>query len=345
MKNSRKPVARPKFEMGGGRMRRVQLLMNEFPSGHVWKIAAIAVLLTGSFAGNAVAQQKGQKTFASPDEAAQALFKAAQSSDEKALLELFGPDGKEIVDSGDTAADERSRANFTKRYEEMHRLVKEPDGTMAIYIGAHNWPYPVSLRNKGNVWYFDTEAGKQEILYRRVGFNEISAMRVCEELVAAQKEYYAHQNNQYASKIVSDGGKKDGLYWKASQGETPSPIGPLVASAVDNEAANGSGEAPTPYHGYYFHILTKQGKDAQGGAKAYLADGKMTGFAFVAFPAAYRSSGVMTFIVGEDGTIYQKDLGSKTVTEAKAMTEYDPGSGWKKVEDDQQETAGTETSK
>lgn len=326
-------------------MRRVQFVMNAFPSGHFWKIAAITVLLAGSFGGKTLAQQKDQKTFSSADEAARALFTAAQSNDEKALLELFGPDGKEIVDSGDAAADERSRANFAKRYEEMYRLVKEPDGTTAIYIGAHNWPYPVPLRNKGNVWYFDTGAGKQEVLYRRIGFNEISAMRVCEELVAAQKEFYAQQNNQYASRILSDGGKKDGLYWKASEGEQPSPIGPLVASAVDNEAAKANGETPMPYHGYYFHILTKQGKNAQGGAKDYLVDGKMSGFAFVAFPAAYRSSGVMTFIVGEDGTMFQKDLGPKTVPEGKAMTEYDPGSGWSKVENDQQETAGTETPK
>jgi hypothetical protein len=326
-------------------MRQAPLLMNEFPSGPFWKLAAIAVLLAGGFGGKTLAQQKGQKTFSSADQAAQALFTAAQSNDEKALLELFGPAGKEIVDSGDASADERSRANFSKRYQQMHRLVKEPDGTTAIYIGAHNWPYPVPLRNKGNVWYFDTETGKQEVLYRRIGFNEISAMRVCQELVAAQKEFYAQQNNQYAPKILSDNGKKDGLYWKSSEGETPSPIGPLVASAVDNETANASGQAPTPYHGYYFHILAKQGKNAQGGSKNYLVDGKMNGFAFVAFPAAYRSSGVMTFIVGDDGTIYQKDLGPTTVTAGKAMTEYNPGPGWNKVEDDQQETAGAETPK
>lgn len=326
-------------------MRRAQLLIDEIDAGHVWKLAAIGILLAGSFAAATRAQQKGQKTFATPEEASQALFAAAKGNDEKALLEVFGPDGKEIVNSGDPAADQRSREHFAQRYEEMHRLVWEPDGTVSIYIGAHNWPYPVSLKKKGNAWYFDTEAGKQEILYRRIGFNEISAMRICEELVAAQKEYYAQQNNQYAQKILSDEGKKDGLYWKTAQGETPSPIGPLLASAVDNESAKSGAESPAPYHGYYFHILTKQGKDAQGGAKAYLADGKMTGFAFVAFPAAYRSSGVMTFIVGDDGTIYQKDLGPKTGTEAKAMTEYDPGEGWKKVEDDQQEAAGAQTTK
>jgi Protein of unknown function (DUF2950) len=323
-------------------MRRAKLQMHEIHAGHYWKVAAITILFAGSFAANAWAQQKGQKTFATPEEAAQALFTAAHDNDEKVLLELFGADGKEIVDSGDPAADERSRAHFAQRYEEMHRLVKEPDGTVAIYIGAHNWPYPISLRSKGNVWYFDTAGGKEEVLYRRIGFNEISAMRICDELAAAQKEYYA-QHNEYAQKIRSDEGKKDGLYWKVSQGEKPSPIGPLVASAVDNESTQ-SGSA-VPYHGYYFHILTKQAKSAQGGAKDYLVDGKMTGFAFVAFPAAYRSSGVMTFIVGEDGTIYEKDLGKKTEVEAKAMTEYDPGSGWRKVEHEQQEAGATESMK
>jgi hypothetical protein len=325
-------------------MRQAQLLTGENRAGHVWKLAAIAILLAGSFAAGARAQQKGQKTFATPTEASQALFTAAKSNDEKALLELFGPNGKEIVNSGDSAADEQSRAHFAQRYEEMHRLVWEPDGTVAIYIGAHNWPYPISLRKKGTAWYFDTDAGKQEVLYRRIGFNEISAMRICEELVAAQKDY-SQQNNQYAQKIISDGGKKDGLYW-TGEGTTLSPIGPLVAGAVDNESPKSGAETPTPYHGYYFRILTKQGKDAQGGVKDYLVDGKMTGFAFVAFPAAYRSSGVMTFIVGVDGTIYQKDLGKKTETEAKEMAAYDPGSGWAKVQDDQQQQAsGTDATK
>ena len=193
-------------------MRQAQLLTGENRVGHVWKLAAIAILLAGSFAAGARAQQKGQKTFATPAEASQALFAAAKSNDEKALLELFGPNGKEIVNSGDSAADEQSRAHFAQRYEEMHRLVWEPDGTVAVYIGAHNWPYPISLRKKGTAWYFDTDAGKQEVLYRRIGFNEISAMRICEELVAAQKDF-SQQNNQYAQKIISDGGKKDGLYW------------------------------------------------------------------------------------------------------------------------------------
>jgi hypothetical protein len=226
----------------------------------------------------------------------------------------------------------------------MHRLVKEPDGTTTLYIGAMNWPTPIPLESKGGSWYFDTEAGKKEILFRRIGRNEMSTIRVCQELVAAQKEYYSTQNGSYAEKIFSDEGQHDGLYWKAAAGEAQSPIGPLVASAVAEGYAKGQAGPPTPYRGYYYHILTRQGKNGPGGAKSYLADGKMTaGFAFVAYPAEYRSSGVMTFIVGQDGVVYQKDLGKKTEVLGKAMKEYDPNSTWQKAEEPAMETAGQPT--
>ena len=321
----------------------MQGVQNQFgESGRVRlvRIAAV-VLLTASFAVCAQAQQKDQKTFPSPEQASQALFTAAQNNDEKALLELFGPEGKQIVSSGDEAEDAQSRANFVKRYQEMSRLMREPDGTVSLYIGAHNWPYPIPLRNKGSVWYFDTKAGEKEILFRRIGRNEMSAIRVCQELVAAQKEYYAHEHNEYAQKIFSDEGKQDGLYWKAAEGEPQSPIGPLVAWAVADESAKSRGAEAVPYRGYYFHILTNQGKDAPGGANSYISNGKMTaGFAFVAYPAEYRSSGVMTFLVGADGVVYEADLGKKTETVAKSMTEYNPGPAWHKTEIEQQETAG-----
>lgn len=320
-------------------MRRTILQSGELHLAQFLRTAAIAALVTASFAAGSQAQQKGQKTFATPEEAAKALFTAAQNNDEKALLELFGPDGKQIVASGDPAEDARVRGNFVKRYDEMNRLVKEPDGTVSLYIGSHNWPYPIPLRSKGSVWYFDTEAGRREVLYRRIGYNEISAIHICQQLVEAQKEY-SQQNSQYAQKIYSDDGQKDGLYWKTSGGDKQSPIGPLVADAVANR-----GEA-APYRGYYFHILTSQGKDSSGGAKSYIVDGKMTGgFAFVAFPAEYRSSGVMTFVVDGDGTIYEKDLGKKTETIARDMKEYNPGQGWHKVEEDTQEAASGTTTK
>jgi hypothetical protein len=193
--------------------------------------------------------------------------------------------------------------------------------------------------NKGKLWYFDTAAGKKEILYRRIGRNELSAIRVCQELVAAEKEYHS-THNEYAQKIYSDEGQHNGLYWKATHGEGESPIGPLVAAAVEGYAKNQAG-APTPYRGYYYRLLTSQGKNGPGGAKSYIENGKMTaGFAFVAYPAEYRSSGVMTFIVNEDGVVYQKDLGKRTDALAKALTEYNPNSTWRKAEDQQEETAG-----
>jgi Protein of unknown function (DUF2950) len=310
------------------------------------KLAAVALLLGGLGATRSLGQQQGQKTFSSPEEASKALYTAAQTNDGKALLELFGPDGKEIVNSGDDAEDARSRANFVKRYAEMSRLVKEPDGSVTLYIGDRNWPYPVPLVNQGSVWHFDTNAGKKEILFRRIGWNEASTIRICQELVAAQKEYYSKQNHEYAQKIFSDEGKHDGLYWKVSEGEPQSPIGPLVAWAVAEEYAESRGAGAVPYRGYYFHMLTRQGKGATGGAKSYLVDGKMTqGFAFVAYPAEYRSSGVMTFLVGEDGVVYEKDLGKKTESIAKSMKEYDPNNHWVKSEEDEQKTADTGATK
>jgi len=314
-------------------MRRAKLNFERFHRTEFLEVTAVVIVLAGCFVSSSAAQQPGQKTFSSAEEASKALVAAAQSNDEKAMLDILGADGKQIVSSGDETEDAESRANFVKRYEEMHRLVKEAGGNTVLYIGAHNWPTPIPLVNKGSAWYFDTEAGKKEILFRRVGRNEMSAIRVCQELVAAQKEYHSSQHNEYAEKIFSDEGQHNGLYWKVAAGEAQSPIGPLVAAAVTEGYAKGQDGAPTPYRGYYYHILTRQGKNAAGGAKSYLVGGKMTGgFAFVAYPAEYRSSGVMTFIVGEDGTVYQKDLGKKTESLGKAIKEYNPNSGWQKVE-------------
>ncbi len=287
------------------------------------KLAVVAIILAASFSGSAVAQQAGQKTFSSAQEASQALATAAQNNDEKAMLAILGPSGKELVSSGDEAEDADSRATFAKRYQEMHRLVKEPDGTTILYIGAHNWPSPIPLMHKGNTWYFDTEAGKKEILYRRIGRNEVSAIRICEELAAAQKEYADQHNGEYAQKIFSDEGKHNGLYWKAADGEPQSPIGPLVADAVVKGYATSQNGEATPYRGYYFHVLAGQDK---------------SGFAFVAYPAEYRSSGVMTFAVNQDGVVYEKDLGRKTETAANAMKKYETA-GWHKAEEGKTEEA------
>ncbi len=307
------------------------------------RLAALAVLVTGSFLTPSLAQQPGQKTFSSPEDASSALVAATQSNDEKAMLEILGPDGKEIVSSGDDTEDAQSRASFVEKYGEMHRLVKEPDGTTVLYIGARNWPTPIPLLDKGGSWYFDTQAGKQEILYRRIGRNELSAIRVCQELVAAQKEFRSTHGDQYAREIFSEPGQQNGLYWKAADGEPESPIGPLVAAAVAGGYTKTQEGAPTPYLGYYYRIVTRQGKHSPGGSKNYMVDGKLTGgFAFVAYPAEYRSSGVKTFMVGADGVVYEKDLGPKTNAVAGTMKEYSPNSGWQEAEDQQEEIAGAE---
>jgi len=322
-------------------MQRTKLNFERFRWGNLSKLAAVAVLLAGCFPVRLMAQQQGQKQFPSAQEAADALVTAAQNNDQKALLEILGPDAKNIISSGDDVEDAGNRANFVRRYAEMHRLVREPDGTTTLYTGAENWPMPIPLVNKGNSWYFDTAVGKKEILYRRIGRNEISTIRVCQELVAAEKEFYSAHDNEYAQKILSDGSQQDGLYWKAADGQPQSPVGPLVAQAVaEGYTPTHDGAPPTPYRGYYYRILTRQGASAPGGAKSYIADGKMTGgFAFISYPAEYRSSGVMTFIVGPDGVVYRKDLGSSTAALAKAMKAYNPDSTWKKDEDQQEEAA------
>ena len=296
--------------------------------------ATLAILWVGSFPAGTLAQQAGQRTFSSPEQASRALVAAMQSNDERALLTLLGPDGKQIISSGDETEDVHARANFVQRYLEMHRLVNEPDGTTTLYIGAKNWPTPIPLVHHADAWYFDTEAGKSEILYRRIGRNEMSTIRVCRELAAAEKEYRGAQRSEYAQAIFSDEGQHNGLYWKVAAGEPQSPIGPLVANAVAQGYAPGRSAAPTPYRGYYFHILTMQGKHAPGGAKHYIVNGKMTeGFAFVAYPAEYRSSGVMTFIVGSDGVVYERDFGKTTDAIATSMKQYDPDSTWRKVDE------------
>jgi DUF2950 family protein len=327
-------------------MRRAILKTEVFNWTALANAAAVAILLAGSFAARALAQEPGQKTFASPEDASSALVAAVQSNDEQAILTILGPDGKQIVSSGDDTEDANSRANFVAKYQELHRLVNEPDGTTTLYIGVENWPTPIPIVNAGSSWYFDTAAGKKEILYRRVGENEMSAIRVCHELVAADKEYYSAQHNEYARKIFSDEGQQNGLYWKAADGAPESPIGPLVAEAVVEGYSKTQGGAPTPYHGYFYRALTRQGKDAPGGAKSYLIAGKMTGgFAFLAYPAEYRSSGVMTFIVGRDGVVYQKDLGPNTAAIASALNEFNPAPSWRTAEDQQEQSADEQTTK
>lgn len=284
------------------------------------------------------AVEPGQKTFSTPGEASEALISALTNADQDDLLRILGPGSKEILSSGDETEDKDNRDQFVQRYRQMHRLVNELDGTTTLYIGAENWPAPIPLVHKGATWYFDTEAGKQEILYRRIGENELTVIQVCRELVDAQKEYYAQPHDggserQYAQRILSQPGKQNGLYWEAPSGETESPLGPLVASAEAEGYTENANQEPQAFHGYYFRVLKGHGAAQSGTAQSYLVDGKMKrGFAFVAYPAEYRSSGVMTFVVDQDGVVYEKDLGPKSEAVAKSLTLYDRNRGWRKAD-------------
>jgi hypothetical protein len=328
-------------------MQRNELGRNGIIRIALWKLAGVALLLAGVFPGGSVAQQAGQKTFPTAQAASQALVGAVKSNDESAMLQVLGPDGKDIISSGDEVEDAQNRSNFVMRYQEMHRLMKEPNGATTLYVGSQNWPLPIPLVDKNGMWYFDSPTAKMEILYRRVGRNEISTIHTSLELVAAEKEYATSHNGEYAQKIFSDPGQQNGLYWKADAGQPQSPIGPLVASAVaEGYTEKKEGATATPYRGYLYGVLTQQGSHAPGGAKGYIVDGKMSGgFAFIAFPAEYRSSGVMTFIICQNGVVFRKDLGPNTEKIAKAMKSFNPDSSWKQDEDQQEESAAAQTTK
>ncbi|HET8925336.1 MAG TPA: DUF2950 domain-containing protein [Candidatus Acidoferrum sp.] len=300
---------------------------------------ALFTFTLGGIASSAVAQQPGQQTFASADDAVRAFFAAMQKPDDQGPLSILGPTAKDVLSSGDTMEDEEARSGFVAKYEEMHRLVTESDGTVTLVIGAENWPFPIPLVNDHGSWYFDTSAGKDEIIFRRIGKNEIAAVDACHQLVDAEKQYFARPPagfpKQFAQKLVSDEGRHNGLYWYGTSDEFNSPIDPLIASAGQENAksVDAVGGDPMPFNGYFFRILKSQGKDAPGGAKSYIVNGKMVdGFAFIAYPAEYRSSGVMTFIVDQRGAVYEKDLGPNTVAIATTMTGYNPDSTWHQVD-------------
>jgi DUF2950 family protein len=298
-------------------------------------VAVLLVLTLACLSAPIFAQEAGQKTFASAGEASRALFEAMKAQDDQAPLSILGQAGKDILSSGDPEEDSNARVSFVVKYQEMHRFVSEGNGRVSLIVGAENWPFPIPLVSKNGSWYFDTPAGKDEILFRRIGKNELAAMDAIRELGAAQNQYFAHPPanlpNQFAQKLVSDEGRHNGLYWHGASDEFDSPINPLIAYARQNLPTDQVGEH-VPFNGYMFRILKSQGPHAPGGAKNYIVDGMMSkGFAFVAYPVEYRSSGVMTFIIDESGAIYEKDLGPDTTKHAQAMTVYDPDSTWHKV--------------
>ena len=298
----------------------------------------VAAILAIVFAWGSVYAQAPQMAFSSPEKAVEAMVDALKANNIKSLLTIFGPGSRHIILSGDPVEDKKGRERFIKHYEEKNRLEEASDKVM-LYVGSRDWPFPIPIVKAGNGWKFDTRAGKQEILARRVGKNEMNAVQVCLAYVDAQREYAMKKARQgeglleYSQKFVSTPGKQDGLYWEAGEGQEQSPIGPLFAAARDQGySGKPLGEEPEAYHGYFYRILTAQGKNAPGGAQEYVVGKKMIGgFALIAYPAHHRASGVMTFIVNHDGVVYEKNLGKHTKKVVQAIKAFDPDKTWTRV--------------
>ncbi len=294
--------------------------------------ATFASLVFAACGAALAAPQAAQRTFATPQEAAHAVVEAAENNDTNALLKIFGADGRSIVVSGDAAEDKDGRAQFARLAQEKLQIRQDAPDRATIVAGTDEWPFPVPLVEKNGQWRFDSARGKVEVLARRIGRNEMNAIEVCRGYVEAQMEYAAHDrdadgNLEYAQKIMSSPGKKDGLFW---EGEAESLVPKSFAEAA--AAMFAEGKKPVPYHGYYFHILKAQGPDAAGGAVDYVVKGEMIGgFALIAYPAEYGTSGIRSFIVNHKAVVYEKDLGPSTATAARQMTRYNPDKTWKAV--------------
>jgi Protein of unknown function (DUF2950) len=280
---------------------------------------------------------QAQQAFSTPEEASRALAEAAKKDDLKALLTVLGNDGRDIVSSGDEVADADTRQKFVAAYDAKNRIAMEGDNKAVLVIGPEDYPLPIPLVRKDGQWRFDTAEARDEILARRIGKNELDAIQASLAYVDAQHEYAEKDRtgagmNTYARRILSQPGKKDGLYWPAAQGDDQSPLGELMAAATRQGYRTEGGR--TPYHGYYFKVLTRQGPSAEGGALDYVVQGKMIGgFALVAYPAEYRNSGVMTLLVNHRGTVFQKDLGPQTRKLAEQMNSFNPDATWTRVVD------------
>jgi hypothetical protein len=293
------------------------------------------VMIVAAASVQYAATEQNQKRFATPEEAVQTVIKAAKANNTTELLAIFGADAADLLSSGDPVADKRARQLILVALNEKWSLTSQGPNTKILVIGNEGWPYPIPLVKDKEGWRFDTSAGREEILYRRIGRNELSTIRACRVYVEAQKEYSEKSHDGkaaglFAQKFASDPGKQDGLYWKVGAGEDLSPLGEFAAQASSEGYSRGN-SGPTPFHGYLYRLLTAQGPAAPGGAKSYVSNGEMkSGFALVAYPAEYRKSGVMTFIVNQDGVVYEKDLGEQTAEVASRMTEYNPDSSWRK---------------
>jgi hypothetical protein len=297
----------------------------------IFAVIAAATLSLTRFAVAAPSQE----TFSTPEQAVDALIAANRADSPAQLLQILGPGGESLVNSGDPVADAAARARFVAAYQAAHRLEPEGVDRVVLVVGQQNWPLPLPLLRQGTVWRFDVEAGRREILNRRIGRNELDVIEVCRAYVAAQREFARERHLaggplEYAQRFASTPGKHDGLYWPVGAGEKPSPLGPLVAEAREQGyGPRAPNEPPRPYHGYYYRIITRQGPHAPGGARNYVVGGRMTGgFALLAFPARYGDSGIMTFIVNQAGIVFEKNLGPATAGVAPNITQYDPDDGW-----------------
>jgi hypothetical protein len=306
---------------------------------HPIALAGVWAALVLLFAHCLAADSRDPRHFDSPSQAMDTLLEAIRSDDMPALQAIFGPDSEELLSSGDEVADREGRQRFLAAAEERTEFEEEGGERVVVSLGADDWPFPIPLvKKKDQGWYFDSDAGKEELINRRIGRDELNAISVARAYVDAQHEYAeldpsGEDIRQYAQKFLSSEGKHDGLYWPAEEDEPESPMGPLVAEAVEaGYDKKAEGDQPTPYYGYYFRILTAQGPHAPGKAKNYVEDGRMTkGFALVAYPAEYGNSGIMSFIVNQNGIVFQKDLGEDTDAIAEMMTEYDPDDSWEPV--------------
>ena len=297
------------------------------------RTAAIA-LCALSFTPGVGAATTPQRSFASADDAANALVQAIKAHDRPAILGILGAGSEKWITSGDKVADRAMGDRFVAAYEQKHAISPEGDARATLSIGPDDWPFAFPLVKSAGGWHFDTEAGKNELLARRIGQNELAVMNVMLAIVDAQREYASEDHNrdrvpEYARKFASSPGKQDGLYWPTASGEPQSPLGALVTRATGEGYQGKQGAGPRPYHGYYFRMLKAQGPNAAGGAMNYVVRGRMIGgFAAIAYPARYGNSGVMSFMVNHDGVVYQKDLGPDTAKKARAITRFDPGPGW-----------------
>jgi hypothetical protein len=317
---------------------------DRFSPWHTIFIVITATMMVCAILIHSNAAEIKQKSYASPEDAVKALVEAVKANNNQELLAIFGPEGKDLISSGDEVADKNARERFLSDYEQKNKLEKETPDKVVLDIGSEDWPFPIPIVKKGETWVFDTKAGKEQMLDRRIGRNELNTIEVMHAYVDAQREYVSKDRDgngdiEFAQKIISTEGKHDGLYWEAKEGEEESPLGPLFAEAAGEGYTLKKEQTgqPIPYHGYFFKVLKGQGKDAPGGRYDYVVNGKMIlGYALLAYPAVYGSSGIMTFVINQDDVVYQKNLGRNTAKIVESIIRYNPNKTWTKVEEPEQ---------